>query len=290
MQEVTREIGNAPWQTFDADLAWSLARQAFLSGFAQSDGWFMERARLNPLELLLEWMVFCAAQNPNVPPEPPITPEEAYLADLPPGNYDTVQGTDLANAKADEVYYGTEGRGINISETVTEYILAFDMDFDAVVELAAGVGFDGDPGSVTFDMTNGPDTSSTTVTPTENPPGTFFAGEVVGLPNWWINRIRMPIAAKPKLNKIYIGPSGNSPIVACKLVVANGGGDTFDCYDVGEGLSDPNGGTAFSGGWVAYTSYQRYPNGDSFDSYAVESPITGSLNNGEGFLNPWYIS
>jgi hypothetical protein len=204
LQSLTRQVAESPWVPFDADVAWQLAQLAVSTGFSVSDGAFMEQIQLNPLKTLLNWSLQVASLNSAIPTK---TPEEAYLADLPAGGYDLAEGAALDNAKADEVYYGTEGRGFNISETVEEYLIRFDVDFSVVQLAAAGVLFTSDPVAVTFHMTNGSDNSSTTVYTTENPAGNYFAGEVVGLPGWYIISIHVPIAAKPSLTKIYIGPN-----------------------------------------------------------------------------------
>jgi len=111
--------------------------------------------------------------------------------------------------------------------------------------------------------------------------------------------------------------------------LTNGGGDTFDCYDLGT-WSPPAGGTGFTGAWVQSNNPFLFPYGDSFDlyavgftgemtlednfeggddvaylgpwvdsdtdqwadsfdSYAVESPVSSALNGGTGFSGDWII-
>lgn len=72
---------------------------------------------------------------------------------------------------------------------------------------------------------------------------------------------------------------------ACNVIIADGGGDTFDCYFNGAASSLPNGGTAWNGTWKVGDNSNLYY--DFFDSYA-NGPAT-SLSAGFGFNGSWEI-
>jgi hypothetical protein len=70
----------------------------------------------------------------------------------------------------------------------------------------------------------------------------------------------------------------------CAVTLPNGGGDTFDCYDVGDtSLHLPDGGTGFSDIWILADA--AIPPGDSFDTYSVGAVTT--LADGTGFTGNW---
>jgi len=85
---------------------------------------------------------------------------------------------------------------------------------------------------------------------------------------------------------------GGTPFdpTACAAVIADGGGDTFDCYDEGNAVTEflNTAGTGFSALWQVVEEGGAYPYGDSFDSYSVG--IKGTLTSATGFVDgKWYF-
>lgn len=74
----------------------------------------------------------------------------------------------------------------------------------------------------------------------------------------------------------------------CVVTIANGGGDTFNCYDVETVTTLKNGGTAFSGLWALGSSPFANGLGDTFDTYTVGP--AGTLSAGTGFTGNWVYS
>lgn len=73
---------------------------------------------------------------------------------------------------------------------------------------------------------------------------------------------------------------------ACVAVVTNGGGDLFDCYNVGETNNFlPAAGTAFTGNWIFSENPFGHAFGDTFQDYSVGA--AGTLNRGTGFPGAW---
>lgn len=71
----------------------------------------------------------------------------------------------------------------------------------------------------------------------------------------------------------------------CTVVITNGGGDTFDCYDVETVTTFKDGGTGFTGVWIQADSPFGYVYGDTFDTYPVGA--AGVLNDGTGSTGAW---
>ncbi len=66
------------------------------------------------------------------------------------------------------------------------------------------------------------------------------------------------------------------------------GGDTFNCYPLGELPLPYNAGTNWGGDWCAAEFPVIY--GDDFQSYSVQDPLIDDLNGGTGFDGKWCLT
>lgn len=120
-----------------------------------------------------------------------------------------------------------------------------------------------------------------------NPPYLFqLATEILGkVPSWFYPSVKSYLLVETEIQGSFSPFDGT----LCNQAVTGGGGDLFDCYDVGvltpSYFTGKDGGTGWSGVWIFAHNPFGEQFGDTFDSYA--DGAAGTMGGGTGFSGNW---